>query len=166
MSPGPLDGAQRLARGGLGRGWLARRSLDGGGLARRSLDGGGLARRSSGGGSGLSLAIRAAPPICDLGLVDLVPHVVDRRKTGGGADRAVYIDQTAADSTDQMVMVVADPILETSRCAGGLNAPEEAFGDQDAERVVHGLERDGTDPGPDDLGHAVGRDVGLTCHRP
>jgi hypothetical protein len=65
-----------------------------------------------------------------------------------------------------MVVVVADPILEASRCPGGLNAPEKAFGDQDAESVVHRLERDGTDLGPDSLGHGVGRDVGLTRYRP
>ena len=45
---------------------------------------------------------------------------------------------------------------------GGLNAPDETLGDQDAEGVVHRLERDGTDLGPDSLGHRVGRDVGLT----
>ena len=65
-----------------------------------------------------------------------------------------------------MVVVVADPILEASRRPGGLNAPDEAFGDQDAEGVVHRLERDGADLGPDGLGHAVGRDVGLTRDRP
>ena len=42
----------------------------------------------------------------------------------------------------------------------------EAFGDQDAERVVHRLERDGADLGPDGLGHRIGRDVGLTGDRP
>ena len=65
-----------------------------------------------------------------------------------------------------MVVVVADPILEASRRSGGLNAPDEALGDQDAEGVVHRLERDGADLGPDGLGHAVGRDVGLTRDRP
>jgi hypothetical protein len=65
-----------------------------------------------------------------------------------------------------MVVVVADPILEASRRAGGLNAPDEAFGHQEAEGVVHRLERDGTDLGPDDLGHAIGRDVRLTRDRP
>jgi hypothetical protein len=64
---------------------------------------------------GLSQAIRTASPVGDLGLVYLVAHVVDRRETGGGADRAVDVDQTAADSTDQMVVVVADAILEASR---------------------------------------------------
>jgi len=65
-----------------------------------------------------------------------------------------------------MVVVVANPILEASRRSGGLNAPDEAFGDQDAEGVVNRLERDGPDLGPDDLGHFVGRDVGLTRDRP
>ena len=60
-----------------------------------------------------------------------------------------------------MVVVVADPILEASRGSGGLDAPEQAFGDQDAEGVVHRLERDGADLGPDGLGHGVGRDVGV-----
>ena len=65
-----------------------------------------------------------------------------------------------------MVMVVADAILEASRRSGGLNAPDEAFGDQEAESVVHRLERDGADLGPDDLGHAVGGDVRLPRDRP
>jgi hypothetical protein len=39
-------------------------------------------------------------------------------------------------------------------------------GDQDAEGVVHRLERDGTDLGPDGLGDGVGRDVGPTRDRP
>jgi hypothetical protein len=113
----------------------------------------------------LGQAIRTAPPVGDLSLIDLVALVVHRRETGGGADRAVDVDQTTADSTDQMVVVVADPVLEASRCPGGLNAPEEAFGDQDAEGVVHRLERDGPDLGPGDLRHFVGRDVGVTRDR-
>jgi hypothetical protein len=105
-------------------------------------------------------------PVGDLGLVDLVAHVVDCRETGGGADRAVDVDQTAADATDQMVVVVANPILEPSRRPGGLNTPDQALGDQETKGVVHRLERDGTDLGSDDLGHTVGRDVGLTRHCP
>ena len=64
-----------------------------------------------------------------------------------------------------MVVVVADPILEARRRSGGLDAPEQAFGDQDAEGVVHRLERDGTDFGPDGVGHGVGGDVGLAGNR-
>jgi hypothetical protein len=113
----------------------------------------------------MSQAIRTAPPVGDLRLVDLVAPFVDRRETRGGADCAVDIDETAADSTDQMMMVVADAILEAGRRAGRLNAPDQAFGDQDAEGVVHRLQRDGADFSPDDLGHAVGRDVGLARDR-
>jgi hypothetical protein len=64
-----------------------------------------------------------------------------------------------------MVVVVADAILEASRRSGRLNAPEKAFGDQHTECVVHRLERDGADLGPDDFGHRIGRDVGLTRDR-
>ena len=126
------------------------------------------ARRSLGGGgrSGLREAIRTATPIRDFRLVDLVAHVIGRGETGSGADRAVNVDQTAADSADQMVMVVADPILEASRRPGGLNTPDQAFGDQEAEGVIDRLEGDGPDFGPDDLGHAVGRDVRLTRDSP
>ena len=115
---------------------------------------------------GTGQAIRTAAPVGDLGLVDLVALVVGRRETGRGADRAVDVDHAAADSADQMVVVVADAILEARRRSGGLNAPDEALGDQDAERVVHRLQRDGADLGPDGLGHGVGRDVGLTGDRP
>ena len=76
--------------------------------------------------AGLRDAIRTAPPVGDLGLVDLVAPVVDRRETRGGADRAVDVDHAAADSTDQMVVIVADPILEASRRSGGLNAPDQS----------------------------------------
>jgi hypothetical protein len=75
--------------------------------ARRGTDAG---RRS-----GLGQAIRTTPPVSDLGFVDLVAFVVDRSETGGGADRALDVDQTAADATDQVVVVVADPIFKASR---------------------------------------------------
>ena len=65
-----------------------------------------------------------------------------------------------------MVVVVADPILESRRCPGWLNAAEESFNNQDAERVVHRLERDGTDLGPNGIGHAVSCDVRPTRDGP
>src|SRR5258708_2787914 len=60
---------------------------------------------------GLGQALRTASPVGDLGLVDLVAHVIGGRETRGGADHAIDVDQTTTDSTDQMVMVVADPLL-------------------------------------------------------
>ena len=59
-------------------------------------------------------------------------------------------------------MVVANPVLEARSGPGRLNPPDEAFGDQEPEGVVHGLERDGPDLGPDELCHALGADVGLS----
>jgi hypothetical protein len=61
-------------------------------------------------------------------------------------------------------MVVADPRLEAGRGRRGLNTPDETIVGQDAERIVHGLARDGTDLRPDDFSHAVGRDVGLALN--
>src|SRR5262249_49021960 len=116
--------------------------------------------------SGLSLAVRTAPPVRDFGLVDLVAHVVDGRETRSGADCAVDVDDAPADSADQMMMVVADAILEPRRRSGGLNAPDESFGDQDAECVVHRLKRDCPDFRPRDLSHSVGGGVRLRGDRP
>ena len=61
-----------------------------------------------------------------------------------------------------MVVVVADPRLEASRGAGRLDAPDESPADEDAKGVVHRLERDGPDLRPDDIGHGIGGNVGLT----
>jgi hypothetical protein len=113
----------------------------------------------------LSDAIRTAPPVRDLGLIDLVALVVSYLKTRCRADRAVDVHHPAAQSTDQMVVVVANAILEASGCPGGLNAPEESFGDQDGESVVHRLERDRTDLTPHNPGHLVGRTVRPPRHR-
>ena len=68
-----------------------------------------------GGCSGPALAIRAAPPVRDFRLVDLIAVVVVCREAWRFADRAVNVDHTPTDATDQMVMVVADAILEASR---------------------------------------------------
>jgi hypothetical protein len=65
-----------------------------------------------------------------------------------------------------VVVIVADPILEASRRSSGLNAPDQSFGNEEDQGVVYRLQGDGTDLGPDDLGHGVGRDVGLTRDRP
>jgi hypothetical protein len=65
-----------------------------------------------------------------------------------------------------MVMVVADPILEASRGPGGLDAPDQASSHQNGQGVVHRLERDGADVGPNGPGYGVGRDVGFARYRP
>jgi hypothetical protein len=65
-----------------------------------------------------------------------------------------------------MVVVVADPRLEAGGRPGGLNAPDETLGDEQAQGIVNGLERDGPDLGPDGIGDLVGRDVGLPRNGP
>ena len=65
--------------------------------------------------SGFPEAFRTTPPVHDLGFVDLVALAVHRRETRRKSDRAVNIDRAAADAADQMVVVVADAILESSR---------------------------------------------------
>ena len=65
-----------------------------------------------------------------------------------------------------MMMVVANSILESRRRSGRLNAPDQTPGGEDAEGVVHRLQRDGADFCPHGLGHALGRNVRLTRHHP
>ena len=109
-------------------------------------------------------AVGASTPVRDFRLVYLIALVIDRSETRGGADRAVDVDDAAADAADQVMVVVADSIFVAGRRAGGLNAADQALGDQHAERVVHGLKRDGADLGSYDLGDGIRRDVGLTGH--
>ena len=63
------------------------------------------------------------------------------------------------------MMVVAHAIFEAGWESGRLNASQDAFGNQEAERVVDGLERDRANLCSDDLGDCVGRDMRLTRHR-
>lgn len=114
---------------------------------------------------GFAPTIRTAPPIRDLRLVDLVSLAILGRQTWGRADRTVDVDDAAADAADQMMVVVADPILETRRGSCRLNAPDEAFADQQGEGVIHRLQGNCADFGSDGLGDAVGRDVRLMRHR-
>lgn len=58
------------------------------------------------------------------------------------------------------MVVVADPILETSGGPGRLESSDESFGDEKAEGVVDRLERDRTDLGPHHVRDRIGRDVG------
>jgi hypothetical protein len=61
-----------------------------------------------------------------------------------------------------MVMVVADAILESSRRTGRLNASNNATDDQDCQRVVHRLQRDGADFRSDNLGDRISGGMRLT----
>src|SRR3954469_17535127 len=51
-------------------------------------------------------AVRAPPPVDDLGLADLEAGVCRRRQTGGVAHRAIDVGDGPAPPADQVVMVV------------------------------------------------------------
>lgn len=61
-----------------------------------------------------------------------------------------------------MVVVVPDSSFESGWRARRLNAPDESFGDQNAEGVIDRLERDRTDLSSDRFGHRIGCDVRLS----
>ena len=113
-----------------------------------------------GGVGSLRQALGTTTPVGNLGLIDLIALVIGRREARSGTDGAIHVDHAAADTTNQVVVVITDPILEPGWRAGGLDAANQAFGDQEVQRVVHRLERDGADLGPDDLGYSIGGDVG------
>jgi hypothetical protein len=94
---------------------------------------------------GLVETLRAAAPVDDLGFVDDEARVVGGRQARGGADGAVDIDHAAAGAADQMVVVVADPILVPCRRTGGLDPSDQPVLGQDAQRVVHRLPGDDAD---------------------
>lgn len=56
-------------------------------------------------------------------------------------------------------MVVADAIFETRGRSGRLDAANQAFLDEHAERVVHGLKRNRANLGAHGVGDGVGRHV-------
>jgi hypothetical protein len=123
-------------------------------------------RGDSGWGPSLGLAIRATPPIGNLGLVDLVTHIVGRSEARGRAGGALDVDDTPTVAADQMVVVIADAILESSRRACRLDPPEEPSIYQNTERVVYRLERDGSNLVPDDVRYFVSRHVRAARYRP
>jgi len=106
-------------------------------------------------------AVGAAAPVDDLGFVDLIAAVVSRPETRRGSDDALHVHQAAARAADKVMVVVADPVLESGRGARGLNAPDQAFSREHAQSVVHRLERNRADLPADDVGDAVGGDVGF-----
>jgi hypothetical protein len=83
-----------------------------------------------------------------------------RYRERGPMSRCVSLNHALArDSADQVVMVVTDAILVARRRPCRLDAPDEAFGHEHSERVVHRLERDRADLRPGDVGDLVCRDV-------
>ena len=85
---------------------------------------------------------RAAAPVDDFGFVDFESVVVVGGEAGHLANSAVDVEHRAAAPADQVVVVVADPVLVASCRASRLDPADQVLVDQDAERVIDRLPRD------------------------
>lgn len=83
----------------------------------------------------------------------------------GATNGAVDVDRFPAGAADHVVVMIPDPIFVAGRRTGRLDAPDEALLNQEAERVVNRLARDGSDIGTHILGDGVCRAVGATRNR-
>jgi hypothetical protein len=90
-------------------------------------------------------ALRTAAPVGDLGFVDLETQVVGGFETRRCADRAIDVDDSCTDSTDEVVVVVVHTVFVASRRPDGLDSSNHALFHQDAQGVVDGLTRNRTD---------------------
>lgn len=81
---------------------------------------------------------------------------VEARRGPGGA---VNVDGVAAGPAHEVVVVVADSVLEPSRVAGGLDAADQAGLGQGGQDVVHRLEGDLAEPVGDLVVDPIGGEV-------
>ena len=68
-------------------------------------------------------AIGASAPVGDLGFVDFVAARIGRLQARRGAGGAIDVHDPAADSANQMMMVVADTVFEACGGAGRTRSP-------------------------------------------
>ena len=97
----------------------------------------------------------------DLGFVDLLAEVVDGRQARGVADRTVDVDHPIAGSTDEVVVVVTDPVLVAD--PAGWMCRRRPFSVRAARASYTAWTE--MDLGPDGLGHGVGCHVGFIRDR-
>src|SRR6056297_2603674 len=107
-------------------------------------------------GRGGCSACRAATPVDDLGFVDLETVIVVGGETWRVPHRAVDVEHDTTAATNQVVMVVVGTVLVARHGPGGLDPSQEALVDEDCQRVVDRLSRDGADAGPDTIDDLVG----------
>ena len=62
------------------------------------------------------------------------------------------------------MVVVGDAILEEGGRSGRLDAPDEPLLDEEGQRVIDGLQRNGADLGSDNAREGVRGDVGMGRH--
>ena len=91
------------------------------------------------------LTVWAATPIGHFGFIDFKTLMIGRFETGPISDRAINIGYVAAFTTDQMVVIIANPAFIESGTANWLDAAYAASFDQQTESVVYRLTRDRPD---------------------
>ena len=76
-------------------------------------------------------------PVDDFCFVDAESMGIAHGKAGRSADRAVDVNDNAATSADQMVVVVTDTVLIPGRGARRLDTAYHVLLDEGGECVVH-----------------------------
>ena len=99
---------------------------------------------------------RASAPIDDFGFVNFESVGVVRGEAGHLANSAVDVEHHPAHPADQVVVVIADPALVATRRARRLDPADQVLVDEDAERVIDRLPRDGAELGAHDVAQLVG----------
>jgi hypothetical protein len=112
----------------------------------------------------LARACGAAAPVHDFGFIDFEPCVVCCCEARGSSGGAVHVDNNAASSTNEVMVIVSDAVLVQGRGANRLDAPNEALLCEHSERVVHRLARDRPDFVPGNFYNAISRDVRANRH--
>ncbi len=110
-------------------------------------------------------ALRAVSPVDHLGFVDREAVIILCGEARRDSDGAVDIDRCSAATTDEMVVVVADPVLVAGRRPCRLNPSDQVLAHENGECVVYGLARDRPDARPDVVYDLVRSGVGAIAHR-
>ena len=110
---------------------------------------------------GWETARGATTPVGNFSFVDLETVQIRCFETGSIAHCAIDIDDVTAFATDQVVMIVSDPVLVQRGRADRLNSTNETLVDQQAQGVVDRLARDRSDVGLGGFGHILCSAVGL-----
>ena len=105
------------------------------------------------------LAVGASAPVDDLGLIDLKTVIILGNEARRRADSTIDIEDLAAITTHQMMVIVANPIFVASRRTNRLNSPDETIVGESTESVVDRLAGDRADLVSHDLGQFFGRSV-------
>lgn len=96
-------------------------------------------------------------PVHDFGFIDFEAMIITGFEAWRGTDSAIDVEDQATASTHQVMVIVADSILEPSGRASGLDSPDETLVGEGTEGVIDRLPRDRTDLVAHDFSELLGR---------